>query len=226
MKDVRERLFELADDEYRRFQSNLCPGVEGIIGVRIPKLRELAKEIIRDDFRAYINDHREDYYEEKLLLGFVIASAKCDYEERIKYIEDFVPKIDNWAICDSFCCSLKFTKKNMSSVYTFLKNYLESDKEFELRFGIVMLLDYYIVEDYIDEVLSILDSIKHEAYYVKMAVAWAISICYIKFPQKTIALLKDNTLDDFTYNKALQKICESLRIDKETKLMIKSMKRK
>ena len=146
-------------------------------------------------------------------------------EERLNYIESFVPKIDNWAICDSFCNTLKFVNKNKEIMWEFIQSYLKSYNEFEIRFAVVIILNYYITEDYIDLVLKTLDNIKHDGYYVKMAVAWAISMCFIKFEEKTMAYLKDNSLDDFTYNKSLQKICESLRVDKNTKELIKSMKR-
>ena len=110
-------------------------------------------------------------------------------------------------------------------MWKFLQNYLKSQKEFYLRFSIVMMLDYFITEEYIDEVLIKLDTIKNDAYYVKMAVAWAISICYIKFPKKTLKYLKQNNLDDWTYNKAIQKTIESYRIDKDTKDILRKMKR-
>ena len=110
-------------------------------------------------------------------------------------------------------------------MWEFIQSYLKSYNEFEIRFAVVIILNYYITEDYIDLVLKTLDNIKHDGYYVKMAVAWAISMCFIKFEEKTMAYLKDNSLDDFTYNKSLQKISESLRIDKNTKELIKSMKR-
>lgn len=108
----------------------------------------------------------------------------------------------------------------------YIKPYLSSEKEFEIRFAVVILLNFYIVEDYIDRVILLLDEIKHEGYYAKMAVAWAVSICYVKFPKKTMEYLKNNTLDDFTYNKSLQKITESLRVDEDTKRLIRSIKRK
>lgn len=108
----------------------------------------------------------------------------------------------------------------------FLQPYLRSDQEYEIRFGVVMLLNFYLNERYIDQVLTALDQISHEAYYVKMAVAWAISMAYVKQPEVTLRYLNQNNLDDFTYNKALQKITESYRVDPESKQMIRSMKRK
>lgn len=224
-KTIRERIFELADDDFRQFHCKLVPGTENVLGVRLPELRKLAKEIAKGDWRAYLAEASDDYYEEIMLQGLVIGYAKADINEILQYVTNFVQKIDNWAICDTFCSNLKITKKYMSEVWNFLQPYLLSQKEFEMRFGIVMLLGYYIQEDYIDQVLLLLDNTRHEGYYVKMAVAWAISICFVKYPEKTMTYLKENTLDKFTYNKALQKITESLRVDKATKTVIRSMKR-
>lgn len=223
---VRKRIFELRDEKYRQFHSKLFPGIDNILGVRLPRLRELAKELTKNDWRDFLATAQEDYHEEIMLQGLVIGYAKADIEEILHYVTFFVPKITNWGICDSFCNSLKITKKYKTRVWEFLHPYLLSRQEFQLRFGIVMLLNFYIDDEYIDRVLILLDGAKHEGYYVKMAVAWAISICFIKYPAKTMAYLKNNTLDNFTYNKALQKITESFRVDKEMKATIRSMKRK
>ena len=141
------------------------------------------------------------------------------------YLEKFIPKINSWAVCDVSVAGLKITKKNMEYMWLFLQKYLKSDKEFELRFAIVMMLDFYITEEYIDKVLEILNNVKHKGYYVKMAIAWTIQVAFVKFPEKTFELLKNNKIDDWTYNKALQKIIESYRIGEETKKIIRNMKR-
>lgn len=223
---VRAQLFQLADERYREFQKGLCPGNDNIIGVRLPLLRKIAKQIARSDWKIYIREAKDEYYEEVMLQGLVIGYVKTDIEEILNLATNFIPKIDNWAVCDSFCTGLKFTKKNRKRILKYIKSYLSSEKEFEVRFGVVMLLEFYIKDNYIDKVLLLLDGVKHQGYYVKMSVAWAISICCIKFPEKTMEYLKNNSLDDFTYNKSLQKITESLRVDKETKILIRGMKRK
>jgi len=217
---------EMADEEYRKFSSSLIPNVDNILGVRLPELRKLAKNIARGDWRTYLAQADNRYFEETMLQGLVIGYAKTDIEERLRYVADFVPRIDNWSVCDSFCTGLKFTKNHRSLMWDFLQPYLSSDKEYEIRFGVVMLLLYFVEDEYIERVLQWMDRIRHEGYYVKMAVAWAISVCYVKYPEPTMAFLKNNTLDDFTYNKALQKIIESLRVDSETKHVLRSMKRR
>lgn len=224
--EVRKRIFELADEKYKEFHSGLCPNTNNIVGVRVPILRNYAKELAKGDFRKYLKSASNYYYEEIMLQGMVIGLAKMELKERIEYITKFVPKIDNWAVCDVFCAGLKFTNKNKEEVWKLLLKYLNSDKEFELRFMIVMMLDFYIEEEYIEKVIKILDTIKHEGYYVKMAISWAVSVAYIKYPDITMKYLKNNTLDNFTYNKALQKIIESYRVSDENKNMIRQMKRK
>ena len=223
---IREQLLELAEEKYQKFSSALIPHISNVMGVRIPELRKLAQNIAKGDWRAYLEHAEDEYFEEVMLQGMVIGCVEIDIEEKLSYVAAFIPKIDNWSVCDSFCAGLKFTKMNKEKVWEFLQSYLTSNEEYEIRFGVVMLLDYYIDEDYIIRVLQRLDNPKHEGYYVKMAVAWAISMCYVKLPEPTMAYLKNNTLDNFTYNKALQKITESLRVDQETKKMIRSMKRK
>lgn len=223
-EEIRSKLFNLSEDEYRNFHSKLCPNTENILGVRLPLLRNMAKDLAKNNWEAYLNNPYNEYYEEIMIEGLTIGYIKTDINTRLKYIKRFIPKIDNWAICDSFCNNLKFTKKNLNEVWEFISTYLSSNKEFELRFAIVMMLHYYINEEYIDRVLHILNDINHEGYYVKMAVAWAISFAYIKFPHKTLVFLKNNNLDSFTYNKSLQKIIESTRVSNEDKDLIRSMK--
>lgn len=226
MKTIREQLFEMQDKEYQKFHSGLCPNVNNIIGVRIPMLRKMAKQIAKESPEKFLNDTKIEYYEEKMLYGFVIGYQKAPLEEKLAYVDKFVPMIDNWAVCDCSCSTLKFVLKEPEAVWNYLQKYIMSDKEFELRFAIIMLMDYYLTSQYVDKVLKIYDQIKHEGYYVKMAVAWAISVCYVKFPQKTMQFLKHNHLDNFTYNKALQKMIESYRIEKEVKQDLRNMKRK
>lgn len=224
-EEIRKKIFELADEKYKKFQISLCPGTNNIVGVRVPVLRNLAKEIAKGDINTYFKNAKSDYYEEIMLQGMVIGLAKIDFEQTCKYLSYFIPKIDNWAVCDITVGGLKIVKNHLDEMFIFLKPYLKSKKEFELRFAIVTLLNFYIQEPYIDFVLETLNQIKHDGYYVKMAVAWAISIAFIPFPQKTMKLLQKNDLDNFTYNKALQKIVESYRVDEKTKMKIKKMKR-
>lgn len=226
MEDIRKKLFEMQDEKYRDFHSSLCPNVNDIIGVRIPNLRKLAKQIANENAKEFLENTKKEYYEEKMLQGFVIGYMKADLNERLKHLDSFVHIIDNWAVCDCSCSTFKFTNQSPKEVWEYLQKYICSNREFELRFAIVMIMDYYITNDYIDKVLEIYNNIHHDGYYVKMAVAWALSVCYVKFPEKTMSFLKNNNLDNFTYNKAIQKMIESYRIDEKTKDILRKLKRK
>ena len=192
---------------------------------KFPVLRKIAKELAKEDWREHYAKIGNEYYEEIMLQGMILGLAKTDIEEIKQYLVRYIPKIDNWAICDTCCAGLKITIKNQQTMWEFLQNYLKSEKEFEIRFGVVMLLDYYITPKYLKKIFRIFDEIKHDGYYVKMAVAWAISICYIKFPRETNEYLNQCKLDNFTYNKSIQKIIESYRVTKEEKEELKSRKR-
>ncbi|MEL7656157.1 MAG: DNA alkylation repair protein [Bacillota bacterium] len=223
---IRERIFDRAEEEYKKFQSSLIPGEDRLLGVRLPYLRELAKEIAKEDWREYLKTAEDEYYEEIMLQGLVIGYAKAAPEEILEFTARFISKINNWGVCDSFCTGLKIAKKHPKLVWDFIQPYLRSEKEFEIRFAVIMMLAHFITDEYIDEVIFCLDKIRHEGYYVKMGVAWAVSVCYVKYPEKTMTYLKNNHLDDFTFNKSLQKILESYRVDQESKTVIRSMKRK
>lgn len=223
---IKEELFQLADQKYKEFHSGLCPGTNNIIGVRVPILRNYAKQLVKEqEIKEILKQIDEQYYEEIMLQGMLIGLEKKQIDQIQKQIEEFVPKIDNWAICDIFCAGLKITKKHKKEMWEWMQKYLKSDQEFEIRFGVVMLLDYYIDEEYLQRDFAIFDSITSQAYYVQMAVAWAISIALIKFYDPTIQYLKTAKLDQFTYNKSLQKAIESYRITKEQKDILRSMKK-
>lgn len=224
---VEKELFNMQDKKYQEFQKKLCPGIENIIGIRVPVLRNYAKQLLKDnDFKTLMKCISDNYYEEIMLQGMLIGEAKEEFNIIIKYIENFIPKIDNWATCDTFCAGLKITKKNKEKMWNFLQRYLKSKKEFEVRFGIVMILDYFIDEKYLKKDFDIFNNIKVDKYYVQMAVAWAISICLVKYYDKTIKyLLKEADLDDFTYNKSIQKAIESYRITKEQKDFLRKIKK-
>lgn len=222
---IREQLLALREEEYQKFSQKLLPGIDHILGVRAPTLRKIAAKIARADWRRYLEDDDDFYMEEIMLQGMIIGLVKVDAKERLALTRAFIPKIQNWSVCDAFCSGLKFTQQHKALVWEFLQPYFVSRAEYEIRFAVVMFLDYFIDETYLPRGLALLDAIRHEGYYVKMAVAWALSICYVKLPESTLPYLTQNTLDDFTYHKALQKITESYRVDAEEKKMIRGMRR-
>ena len=210
-----EYLFSLKDDEYQKFNQKIVK-TDNIIGIRLPILKNIAKIIAKNDYLSFIKNNKHQYSEEIMLHGLVITYLKIDFNESIKLFDEYIKYIDSWATCDSVVMNYKIVSKNLDICLIKIKEYLKSDKPFIKRVGIVLLF-YYLNDDYIDEVLKLINSIKSEDYYVKMANAWLISICLVKYYDKTVKFLKSCQLDDWTYNKALQKAIESYRIkDKET----------
>ncbi len=218
--DVRKELFKRQDLKYRDFHLKLVPGYDAdkIIGVRLPELRKLAKALPDDCFSW-------DYYEEIMLHGLYIGYAKLDFDARLALLNTFVPVIDNWAVCDSVCSTLKFIKNNKADFFEYLKKYMFSEKEFERRFAIVCLMDYYIDDDYINLVVDYLKGISSGQYYVNMAAAWALSVAFIKYEGKVMPLLENGNLTQEIHNMTISKICDSFRVDKETKAYLKTKKR-
>ena len=223
---IKKELLCMAEEDYQKFASSLIPGVRGVLGVRLPALRKLAKRIAKEDWCTYLENAADDSFEEIMLQGFVIGSAPMEFSRRLKYIAAFLPKIDNWSVCDSFCTSLKATKEHRKEMWEFILPRMSCGREYEIRFAVVMMLNYYISEDYLNEALSLLVSVSHDGYYVKMGVAWALSMYYVCFPQQVLPVLTQGLLNDFTHNKTIQKIIESRIPPRETKDMLRGMKRK
>ena len=224
--DILELFINNKDEKYRDFSSSLILESRELIGVRLPLLRKLAKQIVKENnVEVYLKNANSNYFEEVMLQGLVIGYYKADIQTIIKLCSKFVSKIDNWSICDSFCNSLKISKTNLNIMYQYITSYISSNKTYELRFLIVMLINYYIDEKYIQDIFKIIEKVEKEDYYVKMAIAWLISVCYIEFPKDTLNYLANCTLDKFTYNKSLQKIIESYRVKPKDKKIIKAMKK-
>ena len=222
---IRKQLEELAEESYRQFSARLTPGKDNILGVRLPLLRKIAKEILKKDWRDYLNQASDDSMEEVLLQGMVINGCNAELEEKFMLAKAFIPKIDCWAVCDSFCNGWKIKNEDQTMVWDFLQPYLISDREYDIRFGVVMLL-HYLTPEYAPLAFEHFNRIRHQDYYVKMAIAWVLSMYFVHLPELTMEYLKNNNLDTFTYHKALQKAIESLRVTPESKAELREMKRK
>ena len=218
--NVREKLFKKQDPEYKDFHSKLVPTIEKdkIIGVRLPELRKIGKALSNNDFEW-------DYYEEIMLHGFYIGYAKLPFGERLALLDEFVPKIDNWAVCDCVCSTLKFVNKSKPEFLEYLKKYMNSDREYEIRFAAVILMDYYIDDEYVDFTVNYLKGISSDYYYVNMAAAWALSVAFVKYRDKVMPLIESGCLTKEIHNMTISKIRDSFRVDKEDKAYLKTLRR-
>lgn len=219
--NLRKELFDLQDLNYKEFASKLTRTRYPIIGVRIPFLKKIAKEIKGREISFNYNDR---YFEEVMIEGILIGYLN-DVDLVINKLDSFISLIDDWSVCDSVCANLKITKKNKEKMWEFITKFINSDKEFEVRFMVVMMMDYYLEDEYIEKIFNILDNIKIDFYYSNMAVSWLLATSVVKCEKKTIEYLRDCTLSDFVYNKAISKACESYRVSDELKQILKKMKR-
>lgn len=224
--DVQQALAAVAEEEYRAFQEKLIPGAQHILGVRLPQLRKITAQIVREGAEDFLNDEPGSSFEETMLRGMVIGKLRLPPEQVMGYIRDFVPKIDNWATCDTFCTDLKIAVRYPDLFWDFIQPYLMDERTYYIRFGAVMGMKYFADAAHVRTLLERYDAVKNPDYYVRMAIAWGISECFVKCREETLAFLRKNHLDLFTYNKALQKITESYRVTPEDKQMIRKMRRK
>jgi 3-methyladenine DNA glycosylase AlkD len=223
MSKIEERLFQLQDKDYQEFQSKLLPTIDKnkMIGVRTPDLRKYAKELIKSDYSSFLNKLPHKYFDENQLHAFIISEIK-DYNECINYIDKFLPYVDNWATCDQL--SPKIFKKNKALLLDKIKEWIKSKDTYTIRFGIGMLMQYYLDEDFNEEYLEWIISIKSNEYYVNMMIAWFFATALAKQYATTIKIIENKKLDIWIHNKTIQKAIESNRITTEQKEYLKGLK--
>lgn len=261
---IRKALMEKAEVEYKEFSAALIPESKPLLGVRLPILRSMAKDIAKsenciEEINLYDGEYQDIYFEEVMLRGMIIGygSVNLDVEKAIDLVRDFIPNIDNWSVCDSFCNSLLFVQKNRDRVWEFLQEYLASDKEFYVRTALIIILDHYLKFDkngkklsrkrivtkqdlfvadskadmykkypYLEKIVFVLNEKYTQGYYAQMAAAWTTAEAFVTFPDIILEMLeKDCKMDEWTYKKAIQKICESKTPDFEVKSYLKELKR-
>lgn len=219
--DFIKYLKSLQDKKYKTFHKKILKDDSiKLIGIKMPILKKIAKEISKHDYNKFIKMLKHKYYEETMIHGLILGYIK---EDMFNYIDAFIPLINCWAVCDSVCSNLKQFKK---IDIKYIDKYLKSEKPFEIRFGIVIILNYYIKDENLNYIFNICDNISSDHYYVKMAIAWLLSVCYIKYPKKTLKYLKECKVDKFTLNKTISKICDSYRVNSNEKIIVKQLKTK
>ncbi len=232
---IRQALEQQAESKLAQFSSALLPGMNRpVLGVRIPQLRQMAQILAKGDWRTYLRTAVDDSFEELLLQGLTAGYATVkagqkgqpSLQETFQYYTAYVDRIDSWSLCDSFVPTLKLAKKQSAEVWNFVVPFLSSPHVYAVRFGVVMLLAHFLDKEHIQQVLTLLQGITRTDYYISMAVAWALSFCYIKFPQPTWEVfLHPGTLPIETLERALQKSVESLRISPRQRQLLRDRKK-
>lgn len=223
---IESRLFELQDLEYKEFHSRLMPNIETerIIGVRTPNLRKLSKELAKEpDIELFLGQLPHHYYEENNVHGFVIETFK-DYDKVIEHLDRFLPYVDNWATCDMM--TPKIFKKHLTQLLEKINEWIESDNTYMIRFGIRMLMNFYLEDNFEQKYLEKVAAIKSEEYYVNMMIAWYFATALAKQYSTTVKVIENHRLDKWIHNKTIQKAVESNRIAKQQKEYLKTLKEK
>lgn len=223
-----EKLKSSATTKNKAFSEKLIFTRYEILGVDTPTLKKILKNLSLEEQIEILNTidtYNYKYYEEILLTGYVICKQKGEFGQVLNYVEKFLPLIDNWATCDIFCCAFKIADKNNIETFNFVKKCINQNKEFYVRVGYVLIIAHLIKPEFIDDILNLYNDNKLQDYYVQMAIAWGISVCFTKFREKTLAFLKQNQLSVFIQNKAISKICDSFKVSKEDKLLVKALKK-
>ena len=223
-EEIRNRLFELQDIKYRDFQSGLFPTLEKdvMIGVRTPELRKLAKEYGgREDIGEFLTDLPHKYFDENQLHAFIISGEK-NVDTAMAELNAFLPYVDNWATCDQM--SPKVFKKHRDKLLVEIDKWLKSELTYTIRFGIGMLMEHFLDEDYDVKYPETVAQIRSEEYYVNMMIAWYFATALAKQYDTILPFIEGKKLDTWTHNKAIQKAVESYRITPEQKGYLKTLK--
>lgn len=224
-EEVRQFLAAEAEPSFRLFQQKLIPTGAPIYGVRTPKLRKKAKELVKESNLDYLSCPMESL-EEKMLGALVLSMGKTDFANRLSLLKDFLPKLDSWAVCDGLCSHFPVkTEAEQEVLWQFLLPLWDSPAEYDRRAAAVFSLSKLTTPAFLERIFSAYETTDVTPYYVSMAVAWGISVAFVRFPSQTEEWLSQTKLEKETYRRALQKIIESNRVDGETKERMRKKKR-
>ncbi len=222
--DLHKKLYELQDLKYRDMQVKIIPNIdpESVIGVRTPELKAMAKEMLKaGDYMAFLGKLPHKYFEENQLHSFIISGIK-DMDVCMEELEKFLPYVDNWATCDQM--SPKIFKKHREILLIHIKKWITSGKTYSVRFGVGMLMEHFLDEDYDSKYPEMVAKLRSKEYYVNMMIAWFFATALAKQYESILPYIEEKRLDDWTHNKAIQKSVESRRITEEQKTYLKSLK--
>lgn len=223
----RQELFSQGEEEYKKFHEKLLSSELPVIGLRVPFLRKTAAKIAKENGAGFLCLCGKDTYEERLLYGLVAAAMPLSYEDFLPYCDHYTEHlVENWAHCDVFCSSVKKKLKGHErEFFQYIEKYLQSENPWAVRVGLILMLSHYLTAEYLKEVLERVDAIHSEHYYVRMGQAWLLATAWVKDREACLAYLSHSHLDDWTFNKFIQKACESYRVSPEDKTYLRSLKK-
>ena len=228
MDIILNEIFQNADAGYKSFQSKLLPTIDKdtVLGLRAPIAQKIAKTYADTEAgETFLSSLPHKYYDENIVHAFMLGKLKAPHKVLEKRLIEFLPYIDNWAVCDGLVAHFKEFYKEKEKSFAFVLDCVNSSEPYTIRFGLVSLLNYYVDNEHIDALISVATRVKSDEYYVNMANAWLVSFMLIKEYERTLTLLKSGALDIWVHNKAIQKARESYRISDEKKAFLKTLRR-
>ena len=219
-----ENLNTLASGKFKEFSSKIINSNKPLIGVKIPTLKEIAKSLLNGGWQNYLIECKFKYFEDTLIYGLIIA--KLEKDEFYKYIGVYLSQIDSWAHVDGFVPQIKFIKKDKENFFREIEEKIFSSQGFYLRYYLICPLNYFLEEYYLEKIFKTVEKVDGKGYYNDMAIAWLISVAFVKFERETLDFIKNCKLSDFTLNKSISKIRDSFRVTPENKVLVQNFIRK
>ncbi len=223
---LNEELKKLVVKGQKKFSEKIILTKYPVLGLRSADVRALTKKLLKEGRANEVLGRKPCCYEENIIYGLLLAYPARGAKQTAAALKTYAPLVDNWAACDVFCSSLKVNAEDKPALWRALQPYLKDKREFYARLGFVMLLCHFIGQDYLPRIFSACDAARAKDYYAHMAIAWLISVCFVKYPKETFAYLKDDKLENKTHNKAISKIRESFRVSAADKERVVLLRRK
>ncbi len=224
MKTYYNELQNFQEKNFDKFTNTFVPNLnKKVLGVKNPNIKEIVKRIKHVDFE-FTNALPHEYFEEDLLHGYMLSYCD-DFNELLRQIDKFLPYVNNWAVCDTMVRGNKLIKKNFDLFFQYTKSLVETNETYKVRFGLNMQMSYFLSEKYIDTIIKDILNIKNNDYYCEMMIAWLLATLMIQEENKVIDLLINSSLSNFVKRKTISKAIESFRINNETKLKLKELRK-
>ena len=219
-----DSLKQISSKSYKEFSEKIARSSKVMLGVKIPTLKKIASDVLKLDYASYLSECKFEFFEDTLLFGLIIA--RLNYKDFLAYLPTYLSNADSWSHIDSFVSAITCVKNNSDDFFEFVKSEIFKAKDFHLRFFIVCLMSFYLQRENLNYIFDVVEKLDGNGYYNDMAIAWLISIAYVKFKDETFEFIKTSKLSNFTLNKAISKINDSLRVTRENKILLQNYTRK
>lgn len=220
---VIDDLKSASDAKYKSFNDKIAMTKLQTLGVRVPDIKRVAKSVPKEEIENYLAECKFDFYEDTLVYGLLLA--RFDFATLWRRKDEYLSRCDSWGLIDCFVPSIKVGRLEKEDFYRKIMSEIAEKSDFFLRFDIVALLDFFVGGEHNSEILRTVEKLDGRGYYNDMAIAWLVSVAFVKSREETLEFLKNNSLGGFTHNKAISKINDSLRVSDSDKKYLKTIRK-